>query len=54
LSGRLNDLSNKYIESVPGPGTYQTIDLLNKNLKANVSRFPSPSSAKFGKSDRKN
>ncbi len=39
LASRHLDVSDKWALSVPGPGSYKTIELLDKNLKSNVSRF---------------
>jgi uncharacterized protein YktB (UPF0637 family) len=49
ISGRLPDLSNKWIKDVPGPGTYKTMELLDKNLKSNISKFQSCKTGRFGR-----
>lgn len=39
FSGRHVDLADKWIKQVPGPGSYRTLDLLDKNLKAQISKY---------------
>ncbi len=51
LSGRIPDLSDKWIKGVPGPGAYKTFDLLDKNLKSNISKFSNIKTGKFGKGE---
>jgi len=51
LSGRVPDLSEKWIRQVPGPGTYKTLELIDKNLKSNNSRFGNARSQKFSKAE---
>ncbi len=52
LSGRVVDLSDKWIREVPGPGAYKTMDLLDKNMKSNVSKFGSCRTGRFSKGER--
>lgn len=51
LSGRVPDLTDKWIKEVPGPGTYKTYELLDKNLKSNISKFESIRTGKFSKGE---
>ncbi len=53
FSGRLADLSDKWALSVPGPGAYKTLELLDKNRKSNLSKFGNSPTVKFGNSKRK-
>ena len=39
MSGRLIDQTENWIRKVPGPGAYQTLELINKNLKSSNSKF---------------
>jgi hypothetical protein len=52
LSGRVADLSDKWIKEVPGPGQYKTMDLLDKNMKSNISKFGSARTGRFSKGER--
>jgi hypothetical protein len=45
------DLSTKWTDQVPGPGTYKTMELLDKNLKSNVSKFASCRTGRFSKGE---
>jgi hypothetical protein len=51
LAGRLVDLSDKWTKQVPGPGSYKTLDLLDKNLKSQLSKYESARSHKFSKEE---
>lgn len=51
LSGRMADLSSKWIREVPGPGAYKTAELLDKNLKSAVSKFGSCRAGRFSKGE---
>ena len=53
LSGRNADLTDKWRKSVPGPGNYETIELLDKNLKSLNSKFANVPTGKFSKNARK-
>jgi hypothetical protein len=53
LSGRFADLSTKWINEVPGPGTYKTMELLDKNLKSNISKFQSCKTGIFGRGEER-
>ena len=53
MSGRNVDLGDKWIKSVPGPGNYDTIQLLNKDLKSINSKFQNVQTGRFPKCDRK-
>lgn len=48
---RVADLSDKWIREVPGPGTYQTLELIDKNLKSSISKFGNARSQKFSKEE---
>ena len=39
IGTKLKDLSKKWIKSVPGPGSYSTIELVKNNDKILVSNF---------------
>ncbi len=39
MKGRNKDLSDRWIKSVPGPGTYNTLELINKDNRTFVSNF---------------
>lgn len=52
ISGRFPDLSDKWIREVPGPGAYKTMDLLDKNMKSNISKFGSVRAGRFSKGER--
>lgn len=54
FSGRSIDLSEKWIRQVPGPGTYETLELLDKNLKSLNSKFHNGRSQRFSKCDNRN
>lgn len=54
FSSRVVDLSEKWIREVPGPGTYNTLELLDKNLKSQNSKFHNGRSQKFGLGDERN
>jgi len=47
------DLSDKWKLSVPGPGAYKTLELLDNNLKSKISKFESCKSGKFGKGEER-
>lgn len=49
FSGRVPDLSDKWIKAVPGPGAYKTMELLDKNLKSHLSKFASCRTGRFAK-----
>lgn len=53
LASRVKDLSNKWINEVPGPGTYKTLELLDKNCKPNLSKFESCRVASFSKGEER-
>lgn len=52
IASRHKDLSNKWIDSVPGPGNYETLQLLDKNLKSSNSRVQNVYSSRFNKEKR--
>lgn len=47
MSPRAKDLTRKWIESVPGPGTYSALEVTNQLSKIQVSKYLSAPSAKF-------
>ena len=53
LASRVKDLTNKWINEVPGPGTYKTLELLDKNYKSNLSNFSSSRAARFSKGEER-
>lgn len=52
LRSRQPDNSQKWLNSVPGPGNYETLELLNKSLKSSNSRITNAKSVRFSKSKR--
>jgi hypothetical protein len=52
IRSRIQDKSDKWVKSVPGPGAYDTLELLDKNLKTSNSRIPNIKSAKFSSEKR--
>ena len=54
FSSRVVDLTEKWIREVPGPGTYDTLELLDKNLRSQNSKFGNGRSQKFGTGDERN
>ena len=53
LASRVKDLSNKWINEVPGPGAYKTLELLDKNCRSNLSKFESCRAGRFGKGEER-
>jgi len=39
FAGRLADFSDKWAKEVPGPGSYKTLELLDKNRKVQLSKY---------------
>ena len=52
MSYRNPDLTDKWIKSVPGPGSYEKIKVTNQELKGLQSKFVSAPSTRFGKLKR--
>ena len=44
------DLTEKWIKSVPGPGSYKTLDLIDKD-SSSISKYGSPKGTKFSKNE---
>lgn len=53
IASRLADHSDKWVLSVPGPGAYKTLDLLDKNMKSSLAKYSSVAYGKFDRSFRK-
>lgn len=53
MRSKLTDLSDRWVLSVPGPGAYQTVEMLDSQLKSRISGFPSVRNGKFDRSARK-
>lgn len=54
MSQRLDDLDNKWIKMVPGPGNYPVYELTNKNNYKFVSKYLSTPTSIIGKQKRAN
>lgn len=52
MSDRHPDLSGKWVQSVPGPGAYENIKVVNQDAKGYLSKHISTPSTKFGKQQR--